>query len=585
MRSFLKVFFASLLALIIFTIIGVMVLIGIGVSAASSEAPSIAEKGVLVLDASLPLPEQGQENPLSAFTPDATDVVGLHDVIALINYAKTDDNIKGIYIRNCYSPNGLATLEELRTALADFKKSKKFIYAYSDIMNQKGYYLSSVADKVFAQPEGFFEWGGLSSEITYFKQALDRLNIQPQIFYAGKFKSATEPFRADKMSPENRLQTSVFINELYGKMLIDIAADRKIDTATLRNLANTAAIRTVRDAVDAKLLDGAKYDDDVKTLLANKVGIKPSETINFVSISKYHKAVTIPNDGTDKIAIIVANGDIMDGEQEGNGVVTSNVFKNLVRKARLDDKVKAIVLRVNSPGGSALASDVIWHEITLAKKEKPVVVSMGDVAASGGYYIACAADSVFANHTTITGSIGVFTILPNMQGFLKDKLGVTFDGVKTGPYADMLTITRPLTPAEQALMQTGVEKTYGTFKKKVADGRKKSVDYIDSIAQGRVWTGDKGVTVGLVDRIGTLQDAVASAARMAKSKSYKVRFYPEAPDFLQQVLNGNAVNNIKTQVLKSEIGEAQWQLLNKTKQVQNLVGVTQCRMPFDISVR
>ncbi|MEI9910743.1 MAG: signal peptide peptidase SppA [Bacteroidota bacterium] len=403
--------------------------------------------------------------------------------------------------------------------------------AHGDMITQKAYGIANAADKVYVSPQGYLEWFGYSVDYAFLKGALEKLEIEPQIFYAGKFKSATEPFRTDKMTPENQLQTSVWLNDLYSDLLMTTAEARKMDTGTLRLLANEGVIKNAKNAFDHKLVDGLKYDDEIKDEIKSKLKIDKYEKINFVTINTYFAASTLEKLTGEKIALIYAEGDIIDGKS-GQGSIGSETYRNLIRKARLDRSVKAIVLRVNSGGGSSMASENIWRELELAKKEKPVVVSFGDVAASGGYYIACAADSIFALPTTITGSIGVFGIIPNMQAFFKNKLGVTFDGVKTGPYADAMATTRPMNENERKMIQAEIEMIYTQFKQRVADGRKIDTAYVDSIAQGRVWTGTRAKGIGLIDRFGGIDEAVKCAARMAKLTNYRVNEYPEAAKYL-----------------------------------------------------
>jgi len=585
MRSFLKIFFASFLALVIFS--GIILFIGIWVisSAASSDKPEVGSKAVLVIDLSLPVMEQTKENPLSEITGNEnSNALGLYDLVRLIHYAKSDSAVKGILIKSGYNANGFATNEELKEAITDFKQSKKFVMAYGEVITQKSYFVATAADNIYCHPQGRVEWDGFSSGMFFLKGALDKLEIQPQIFYAGKYKSATEPLRATEMTAPNKEQTSVWLNDLYNDFLLTTSSSRNIDTATLHQLSNTGAIQSANDAFKNKLIDGLKYDDEWKAEVSKKLGQKTTDKINFITASKYSKAVEFKNtDASDKIAVIYAEGDIVDGKGDDDNV-SSDKFKNLIRKARMDNSIKAIVFRVNSPGGSSLASDVIWREVSLARKEKPVVVSMGDVAASGGYYISCNADSIFADYTTITGSIGVFSIVPNMQSFFKNKLGVTFDRVKTAPFADMGSSDRPLTEAEKGFFQSSVDSIYYTFKSRVSEGRKKDITYIDSIAQGRVWTGTRAIHIGLVDRIGSLQKAVECAARLAKVKEYRTREYPEQKSFYEQIFGAGYSNDIKEKAIKEEIGEQQYKMLKQFKQVQTLFGIPQTRLLFSFDV-
>ncbi len=585
MKAFFKTFFAALLALVIFTVLCVFVLIGIVASASKSEKPLVGNNAVLVLDLSDDFKEQSENNPVNAiFNKTENEVPSLYDMVRMIHHAKADSSVKGIYILCGTNPNGFGASEELRKALLDFKSSRKFIVAYGETITQKGFYVGSVADKIFCHPQGGLEWAGFVSGMTYMKGALEKLEIQPQIFYAGKFKSATEPLREYKMTDANRLQTSVWLGDLYGRFLEAAGESRKIDTATLHSMAIDGIIQTANDAVKYGLVDGVKYDDEVKAVLNKKLKEKEEAKINFVSFNDYDKSVDKNGGyGGDKIAILYASGDIVSGNNSDQ--VSSDVFRTIIRKLRQDKDVKAIVFRVNSPGGSSLASEVIWREVSLARKEKPVIVSMGDVAASGGYYISCNADSVFANANTITGSIGVFSIVPNFESFFKNKLGVTFDRVKTAPYADMGSGDRPLTETEKRFFQASVDSIYYTFKSRVAAGRKKEVTYVDSIAQGRVWTGSRAITVGLVDKIGTLQDAVDCAVRMAKlsGKEYRVREYPEKKSFLEQIMN-NYKKSIRKDLIKEELGESSVQLLQEIKAVKEMVGVPQARLPFTVKV-
>lgn len=583
MRSFFKIFFASLLALVIFTLLIFFFLMAYVGSVASKDQPQIFAKSVLVLDLGQHYAEQIQKDPLKILKSDNDDVPGLYDVVRLLRNAKTDKNIAGIYLMACNNSNGFASSEEIRNALSDFKQSGKFIIAYGDMISQKAYYIANIADKIYTGPQGFVEWFGLSAEYVFIKGTLDKLEIQPQIFYAGKFKSATEPLRSDRMTPENKLQTSVWLNDLYNDLLVKTSETRKIDTATLHQLANEAKIQNAEDAVNYKLIDGIKYDDEVKDEIKSKLKIDKYEMINFVSINTYLEAGNISRGSGDKIAVIYAEGDIVDGKSDEK-VIASDVYRNLLRKARLDRSVKAIVLRVNSGGGSSLASETIWRELSLAKKEnKPVIVSFGDVAASGGYYISCGADSIFAHPTTITGSIGVFGIIPNMESFFKNKLGVTFDGVKTGPYADAGAIYRPMNDNEKEMIQGMIDMIYVQFKQRVADGRKLDTAYVDSIAQGRVWTGARAKDIGLVDRFGGLDDAIQCAARMAKLKEYRVTEYPKPKTIFEQLFGEDEPLTF-TKKMKETLGEDNYKIFKEVKRIKEITGSAQARMPFEIFI-
>lgn len=582
--SFLKSFLGALLALFVFTLLifGILIV----VASASSSKPKTGSNAVLVLDLSNEFKEQSQQKSVGAlFGNTSNDIPGLYDVVRMIRYAKSDSSVKGIYVKAEDNNNGIASSEELRSALIDFKKSGKFVIAYSTVIPQRAYNVANVADKIYCNPAGGVEWDGFSYSTMFLKGLLDKLEIEPQVFYAGKFKSATEPLRYTSMSDANRLQVSVFLNNFYSHFLMQASAERNIDTATLHNLANTGAVRTANDALKYHLVDGLKYDDNIKGEMLERLGKKRTGSINFVSFGKYAQAINFRKTGGDgKIAIIYADGDIVDGKGNDDEV-GSETFIKLLRDARIDEDVKAIVFRVNSPGGSALASEAIWREISLAKKEKPVVVSMGNYAASGGYYISCDADSVFADNGTITGSIGVFSIIPNMTNAFKDKLGITFDGVKTAPYADAGSATRPMTAQEKNLFQSSVDTIYNLFKTRVAKGRKKSGDYIDSIAQGRVWTGDDGIKVGIVDRIGNLQDAINCAARMAKLTDYYTREYPEPPSLLNKIMHSELNASAKEDALKNELGNNGYTFLMQLKKLEGMMGTAQARLPWEIEIR
>ncbi len=585
MNSFFKMFFASLLAFIVFSLIAFFIVFAMVAGLASSDKPIMEKNSVLVINLGQPLSEQQIDNPLASFSSnDEMSVPGVYDLVRLIQKAKTDEKIKGIYLQAGLNPNGFATNEEIRNALADFKQSKKFIIAYSEMMNQKSFHVANVADKIYINPKGYFDWMGFSSELLFLKGTLEKLDIEPQIFYAGKFKSATEPFRTDKMTAENKIQTSEWLGDLYSHFLQKASETRKIDTATLHQFANEAAIQTPQDAVDKKLIDGVKYDDEVRDEIKQKLSSAKYDKINFVTISSYFKAAEYKKFSGERIALIYAQGDIIDGSSDEQQQIASSDYIKLIRKARLDKTIKAIVFRVNSGGGSALASETIWRELSLAKKEKPVVVSFGDVAASGGYYISCAADSIFASPTTITGSIGVFGIIPNMQGFFKNKLGVTFDGVKTSPYADAGAIYRPLAENEKKFIQKSVDEIYSGFKQRVSDGRKKPVEYIDSIAQGRVWSGAKAIKIGLIDKFGGLQDAVDCAARMAKLKDYKLREYPEVKNIFDRLF-GAGDKGLKTQTMRNELGEEQYKIYKELIRVKQMTNTVQTRLPFEFIIQ
>ncbi len=585
MSGFFKSFFASLLALIVFAIFFFLVFIMVFGSILSPSRPTVGEKAVLVVDLGQEFREQAVDNPLASLgSDDESDIPGVYDLVRIIRRAKADSSVKGIYLKCNSDQNGFATNEEIRLAIADFRKSGKFVYAYGDVISQRGYGVANVADKIYCNPKGGVEWRGYATDLLFIKEALDRLEIQPQIFYAGKFKSATEPLRETKMTDANRLQLTELLGGLFNQFLWNTAQSRGLDTAILRKCVNENLIQHANDALNYKLVDGLRYDDEVKDEIRDALHIGHHSYINFIPVAKYAKAVNYKASGKDEIALIYAEGEVVDGKGEREEI-GSDTYRWLIRKARFDKDIRAIVLRVNSGGGSSLASENIWREVTLARKEgKPVVISFGDVAASGAYYLSCNADSIFALPGTITGSIGVFAIVPNLGSFFKDKLGVTFDVVKTAPESDNMTVTRPLTAAEKTMIQNDIDTIYHDFKSRVSEGRKKPMEFVDSIAQGRVWGGTMGLSLGLVDRIGNLQDAIDCAARMAKTSDYRLVEYPEPKNFIDRLLGSYRHSVSAKSTIKEELGDEGYRTYMTIKRVKSMMGTRQARLPFDLTV-
>jgi protease-4 len=580
MNSFFKMFFASLLAIIVFSLIGVFFFVAAIAALGSKEKTEIASGSVLVLDLAQRFPERREEAALGALTGEAAP--GVYDVIRMLEQAKEDKKIAGVLIQANGNANGFATSNELRASLQSFRQSGKFVLAYGDVMQEQAYFVASAAEKIYVHPAGDFAWTGMQVTFPFVKGMLDKLQIRPQIFYAGKFKSATEIFRTEQMTPENRLQTTEWLGDIYQYFLQQTDVSRKLDSAQLRQLAVTAAIRTPQDALANRLIDGLKYDDEVKDELKRRLNLGKRDNLNLVSMKTYADAVSLRKSGSDRIALIYAEGDIVDGEGEENNI-GGDRYRALIRKARLDKSVRAIVLRVNSGGGSALASETIWRELEVARQDgKPVIVSFGDVAASGGYYIACGADSIFASPNTITGSIGVFGVIPDMQDFFRNKLGVTFDAVKTAPYADAGTVTRPLNEGERRIIQNSIDRIYAQFKQRVAQGRRRDTAYIDSIAQGRVWSGADALRLGLVDRIGGLQQAIASAARLAKLNDYGIKEYPESRGWLANLLQRKKEE--PAAMIREQIGEEQYQVFLQLVKIRRMTQSVQARLPFDYQV-
>lgn len=588
MKEFFKIAFASMVGVIlsvfvlfIVSLVFISIIIG---SASQDKKANISANTVMHISLNYSINERTSKNPLQQLDFlgfKGSKSLGLNDILASIKKASSDDNIDGIYLDLTGLQAGLATAEEIRNALIDFKKSGKFILAYSEVYTQGAYYLASVADKIYLNPEGLLEFKGFSSEITFYKGALDKLDIEAQIIKVGTYKSAVEPFILNKMSEPNRLQVNSFLNSMYGNFLGKISESRKIQKDSLFAIANDLMVQSATDAVKYRLADGLRYKDEVLDELKSRTGIDKKKDVKSIGIEEYSSDNNNAGSSNNRIAVIYASGEITGGE--GNDeTIGSERISRAIRKARTDDKIKAVVLRVNSPGGSALASDVIWREVVLTKKVKPFIVSMGDVAASGGYYIACAADSIFAQPNTITGSIGVFGIIPNMKNFFNNKLGVTFDGVKTGKFSDLGSITRPLTSSETLIIQREVNRIYGSFVKKVSDGRKKSPAYVDSIGQGRVWSGTQALQNGLVDRLGDIDNAIHSAAKMAKLDEYKVVSYPAQKEPLESLF-GDTADQLKDYFTKLQLGD-QYTYYSQLKSALSFTGI-QARLPYTITIK
>jgi protease IV len=584
MRSFFKIFLASFLALVVFVFVFFFFTIGFFSGLAGSTNVEIGSKGVLVLDLGESFSEKTTADPLAAISDNRYNVPGVFNVLRLIRYAKTDSAIRGIYIKAGGNDNGLGTLEEIRNALMDFKKSGKFIFAYGDVIPFKAYYASSVADKIYCNPKGGVEWKGFTISMPYLKGSLDKLEIQPEIFYAGKFKSATEPLRADKMSDANRLQLTELLGDVFNHILGQTSGSRGQDSSVLRRCVDEQLIQTASDAVKYKLVDGLKYNDEVMQEIAGKLRASSISSINFIPLGKYFESVKskFNGTGTERIAMIYAEGDIVGGKNSQKEI-GQDIYRQIIRKARLDNDIKAIVFRINSGGGSALVSENLWRELTLAKADKPVVISFGDVAASGGYYLSCNADSIFADPMTITGSIGVFSMLFNTEAFFKNKLGVTFDGVHTAKQPDATTMYQPLTDMQKKFIQNDVDSIYHDFTSRVAEGRNRDIAYVDSIGQGRVWSGEKALQLGLIDRIGGIQDALDCAARMAKLKSYHLREYPEPENFLDLLINTYA-QSVKMKAVQEDLGEQGTRWYKIMSSYQSMSGVPQARLPLAFSL-
>ena len=581
MKNFLTYTLATLTGIFLSTLLFfLLILILIAVSTAEKPV-EVKSNTILYMEMQDRITDRSAETPLN-FLPSQFPVVremGLNDILNSISKAKKDDNIRGIYLELTTIAAGMGTTEEIRNALLDFKTSGKFVVAYADFFTQKSYYLASVADSIYMNPEGNFHFTGLSSQILFFKRAMDKLGIEAQVIRHGEYKSFVEPYSREKMSPQNREQTLVWIGSIWKHMLSGIGEQRRLDPGFLDRQANALSITMAGDALDYGLVDGLVYKDEMIEMLRNLSGSDRDKDPRMIRLRKYFK-VPEKRDykgiAHDKVAVIYASGDILLGNT-GEGTISSERISKAIRKARRDSSIRAIVLRVNSGGGGVLASEVIWREVDLAANTKPLVASMGDVAASGGYYILSPADSILAQPTTVTGSIGVFAMLPNLQGFMNNKLGITVDVAKTNPHADMGTPFRPLTGDEKKVMQAMVDDTYNSFVAKVSEGRKMNRSEVDAIGGGHVWSGENALANGLIDRYGGLQDAIRTAASMAGLEKYRVVELPVLEDPLDQILR-ELSENTRAKIVRRELGQY-YPYFRSLSEIKGAFGV-QARLPF-----
>jgi protease-4 len=579
--------FASMLGFIISGVVLIFVLVGAIAGLASKgnkQEINVETNSILKLNLNYAIPERTSNNSFKNFnfqTFESRNDAGLDDVLKNINKAATDDNVKGIYLELGINMNSFATLEEIRNELIAFKTSKKFVIAYGELADQKSYYLCSVADKVYLNPAGELVLNGLSSSVIYLKNMFEKIGVNPELIRHGKFKSAGEPLIADKMSDANREQISSYLGSLYHTMVNGIANARKKQVSEVENIINQLLIQHPEDAVKLGMADGLKYDDEMETELKKLIG--NDENLKFVTLGKYSNTPNINvSTSDDKIAIIYCDGEIVSGEGSDDNMGSETIAK-AIKKVRLDNKYKAIVFRINSPGGSAMASDVIWREVVLAKKAKPVIVSMGSVAASGGYYIAAPADVIVAEPNTITGSIGVFGLMINAKELLNNKLGINVETVKFGEYADLGSIDRPLTIAERAIIQRGVDRIYDDFITKVAEGRKLKKEQVDSIAQGRVWAAVDAKKIGLVDEFGGLDKALAIAKTKAKITDCRIINFPELKDPIETLISDMS-GQASMFLTKRSLTAEQFKLYTDFEKIMHYRGI-QARMSFDVNVQ
>ena len=585
----LAAFIGTLIALVInfFIKVGVVSSMITSLSKTEETSKTVKPNSVLYMKLDYEIADRSTDNPFGGInftTMESVDMSGLNDILRNIEHAKTDPNIKGIYMELSSIPTSTATLQEIRNKLIEFKDSGKFIVAYGESYSQSAYYMASIADKIFLNPEGALDLHGMASQIMFYKHLFDKLDIEMQIVRGpnNRFKSAVEPYFLDKMSEANREQMDKLLGSVWGQILAGISQSRNISVEQLNQIAdNLETIFNAEKALKYGLVDNLYYKDQVLDELKGLTG--SNKNINAVSNANYAKSYTIKSTSKNEVAVIYASGTIYDGKGNEDENIYSENLSKVIRKAREDEKVKAVVLRVNSPGGSAVASAIIGRELDLTKEVKPVIVSMGNYAASGGYWISAKGDYIFADATTLTGSIGVFGTIPNLQGFLNDKIGLTFDVAKTNENADFGSLNQPLTEFQYNKLQESVVKTYDQFTKRVAEGRGLTQTYVDSIGQGRVWSGSDAIGLGLVDQLGNMEDAIAYAAEKANLGSdYKVVDMPKKKEFFTRLMESMSESDQLDAAMKQKLG-VYYQYFHSLDDLQKNTGI-QARMPFDMII-
>ncbi|MEM6641980.1 MAG: signal peptide peptidase SppA [Bacteroidota bacterium] len=576
--AFLRNFLAAFIALIVFSLVLFFVVAGIAASASREVIPTVQDKTVLHFPMGGILQERTLDDPLLKAISDTPPAYGLLELIAAIDAAGKDDRIEGILLEPRYLNGGYAAFEEIRNALIDFKRSGKFVYAYGEYVSESDFYMASVADTFLLNPAGALEFNGLSANITFYKGLFDKLEIKPEIFRVGKFKSYVEPYVRTKMSDENRLQYESLLGSMYGKYLENISTDVDRSVNDLANISNLMQVGLPNDALLYGLVTGLGYRDEIITKIRRRLAISESDDVNLMQINRYVDAVTSSGSySRNRIAVIVAEGDILMGGEEG---IVGAAYAKEIRRARDDDRVKAIVLRINSGGGSMTASDLIWRELMLTKGIKPIIASMSSAAASGGYYIAMPADTIVAQPNTITGSIGIFGMWFNLSDFLENKVGITHDVVKTGEFSDIYTVTRPLREVERSIIQRGVDDGYDVFTTKAATARGMSQDELKEIAGGRVWTGAQAHKNGLVDVLGGFEDAVNLAAEAAGfDDDYTLAFYPKQKLFIEKFIS-RMESSIQSAILGAEMDP----IVDEIKELEKLKGL-QMRLPGNLQIQ
>ncbi len=585
--NFLKNVLAAILGcLVAFGLLLGMFFIFLALLGQADDGVVVGENSILEMSLSEPIRDYAGKDETDPFAGLWDEETGLDEILHTIRVAAEDSKIRGISMTTGFLQSGMAQAKEIRDALSEFKSEGKFIYAHSDFLTQKDYYLSSVADKVYLNPVGALDFKGLSAEILYFKELQEKSGVKMEVVRHGKFKSAVEPFLSDTMSPESRLQIQELISSIWGVMLEEISSSRNISTSDLNQIADTLGGRTPELAVDAGLIDGALHFDEYEDLLREEVGISKEDDIKYVSFRDYLKTSSKEKirKGSDKVAVIYAQGEIYYGEG-GKDFIGQGIMASALQKAVKNDKIKAIVLRVNSPGGSSLVSDIIWREVELAKKVKPVVVSFGNIAASGGYYIGVGGDKIFAEPTTVTGSIGVFATIPNVNQFA-DKIGINAEQLGTNKNSVDYSVFEPMSDSFQQVLQEGVDETYQTFLQRVADGRHMTLAQVDSLAQGRVWSGVDALANGLVDELGSLDDAIDAAAELAGLTSFGIRKYPKYKSDFERFMEdlGGAKATIGDWAIKEQLGTEAYGIWKEFKTISEQKGI-QAKLPFSLNIK
>ncbi len=577
--------FASMLGFFLTFVILLFIMIGVIASMASRDPVRVADQSVLHLTLTTEIVDRGGGSPFESFdfmSFSPRRAIGLNDILSALEKAADDDKIEGVFLDLSIVAGGWSTIDEIRQAINTFKEeSGKFVVSYGEMYMQNAYYLGSVADELYLHPEGAIDFRGINSELAFLKNMLDKLGIDPQVIRYGEYKSAGEPLFREDMSEENREQIRSYINAIWNNVTADIASSRGLTINHVDEAADNLWTRNAELALERQMIDGLLYRDELYDVLRDHIGLEEDDDIEFVTLGSYIEAPDpvdfIRSDADEKIAIVYASGNIISG-QGGDRTIGSDRIAKALRQARLDEDIKAIVFRINSPGGSALASDVILREVALAAQEKPVVASMGDVAASGGYYIACAADYIMASPNTITGSIGVFGMMPNMQEFFNEKIGITFDNVKTNRHADFGSISRPLTTREREIIKEGIADVYYTFIGHVAEGRNITESRADELGRGRVWSGAEAMQLGLVDGYGGMRAAVEKAAELSELVDYQTVEYPIRKDFITQLMEG--FGGIRERRIEEALG-SNYRYYRQLQDVQEMTGIL-TSMPYDI---